>query len=203
MKKCLLLKEAGFSFDKIGELVKSFPAIGGTRRAIPLGAEQMDFLRDHKIGPENQRGVSMKKTRIIFFLLSLISALSYFPAYAAEEEKPAKKPSGIGAPKVEESTCLGCHSEIQTLWKMGKHNSTVNCAFCHSETSGHLEDISMKPVTRLDPEACGSCHKDQYRTLLEVNMKSRAKVEKATTTSRSPTFDRLMMPHGFTKEHAE
>jgi hypothetical protein len=48
LKKCLLLKEAGFSFDKIGELVKSFPAIGGTRRVIPLGAGQMDFLRDHQ-----------------------------------------------------------------------------------------------------------------------------------------------------------
>ena len=38
---------------------------------------------------------------------------------------------------------------------------------------------------------------------MSVNLKSKAKVEKATTTSRSPTFDKLMMPHGFTKEHDE
>ena len=38
---------------------------------------------------------------------------------------------------------------------------------------------------------------------MSVNLKSKAKVEKATTTSRSPTFDKLMTPHGFTKEHDE
>jgi formate-dependent nitrite reductase cytochrome c552 subunit len=36
-----------------------------------------------------------------------------------------------------------------------------------------------------------------------VNLESRARVEKATFKSRSPLFDKLMTPHGFTKEHAE
>jgi len=41
------------------------------------------------------------------------------------------------------------------------------------------------------------CHPSQYETLMSVNLKSKAKVEKATTTSRSPTFDKLMTPHWF------
>jgi formate-dependent nitrite reductase cytochrome c552 subunit len=36
-----------------------------------------------------------------------------------------------------------------------------------------------------------------------ANPASKPKVEKATTTSRSPLFDTLMRPHGFTREHAE
>jgi len=145
----------------------------------------------------------MKKPWMILFFFLLIPALSFSATPIAKEKKTAKKPTKIAGPKVDESICLGCHPEIQALWESGKHNRAANCAVCHLETAGHLDDIFKKPVTRLDLEACGSCHKDQYRTLMEVNVKSRAKVEKATTTSRSPTFDKLMMPHGFTKEHAE
>jgi len=137
----------------------------------------------------------------VFSVLALILVLS-FSSGQAQPLKPSKKKPAV-PPKVDAPTCYGCHDQIKELMGLGKHAAPLNCAVCHLETGGHLEDISMKPVTRLDPEACGSCHKDQYRTLLEVNIKSRAKVEKATTTSRSPTFDRLMMPHGFTKEHAE
>jgi hypothetical protein len=104
---------------------------------------------------------------------------------------------------VDPQTCYGCHEQIKDLMGMGKHASRVSCAVCHLETSGHLDDTSRKPVTRFDLETCGNCHKDQYQSYLEVNFKSRAKVEKSTTTSRSPTFDKLMMPHGFTKEHGE
>ncbi|MBP1718090.1 MAG: cytochrome [Deltaproteobacteria bacterium] len=132
----------------------------------------------------------MKKPWMILFFFLLIPALSFSATPIAKEKKTAKKPTKIAGPKVDESICLGCHPEIQALWESGKHNRAANCAVCHLETAGHLDDIFKKPVTRLDLEACGSCHKDQYRTLMEVNVKSRAKVEKATTTSRSPTFGR-------------
>jgi formate-dependent nitrite reductase cytochrome c552 subunit len=145
----------------------------------------------------------MKRSWIVVSLVILVSALVFSTTLATTEKKPAKKSPEVSVPKMDESICLGCHSEIQTLWKKGRHDGVVSCAVCHSETEPHLSDTSKKPVTRLDPENCGSCHKDQYRTLMEVNLKSRAKMEKATTTSRSPTFDKLMMPHGFTKEHDE
>jgi nitrite reductase (cytochrome c-552) len=136
----------------------------------------------------------------IFF--SLIVLIFFVSAAQAQSPKPAKKTPAV-SPKVDAETCYGCHDQVRELMGLGKHAGRMNCAVCHLETAGHLNDLSQKPVTRLDLEVCGSCHKDQYRTLLEINVKSRAKVEKATTTSRSPTFDKLMMPHGFTKEHAE
>ncbi len=145
----------------------------------------------------------MKKNWILYSLAFLILPLTFPEAQAAKEHPPAKKPRQTAIRKVDAQICYGCHEQIKDLMGLGKHAARVNCAVCHLETSGHLDDISKKPVTRLDLENCGSCHKDQYRTLMEVNPKSRGKVEKATTTSRSPTFDKLMMPHGFTKEHAE
>ncbi len=99
--------------------------------------------------------------------------------------------------------CFGCHPQIQNLVESGKHVKGVNCALCHSETSAHLADSAKKPLTRLDLEICGSCHKEQWQTLMEVNLRSKAKLEKSTTTSRSPMSDKLLMPHGFTKEHDE
>ncbi len=55
----------------------------------------------------------------------------------------------------------------------------------------------------MDHATCGKCHKEQYESFVEVNHESKAKVEKGTFKSRSPLFDKLLAPHGFTKEHAE
>jgi hypothetical protein len=55
----------------------------------------------------------------------------------------------------------------------------------------------------MDLATCGQCHKEEYESIVSVDIDSRAKVEKATFKSRSPLFDKLLMPHGFTKEHAE
>jgi hypothetical protein len=82
---------------------------------------------------------------------------------------------------------LGCHTEIESLKTKGKHAKAVSCVGCHSNLQAHLDDTGKKTVTRLDPENCGACHKEQYQTYMAVNLKSRAKLEKSTTTSRSPT----------------
>ncbi len=74
---------------------------------------------------------------------------------------------------------------------------------CHEGLEKHLKDVESKPSTRLDHAACGKCHKDQYESFIEVNHESKPKVEKSTATSRSPLFDIVMKPHGFTREHAE
>ena len=98
--------------------------------------------------------------------------------------------------------CFDCHSEVQELYSGGKH-SRLHCSTCHSTLSQHLDDATNKPITNLELQKCAACHKEQYESFMHVNLQSKARVEKATTTSRSPTFDKLMAPHAFTKEHAE
>lgn len=146
----------------------------------------------------------MAKKGLIFLFSALVAlALAFSVAVAEKEKRPAKKPKAVVLKKVDEAVCFGCHPQVQDLMGRGKHAKDVHCALCHSETSGHLEDSAKKPFTRLDFESCGNCHKEQLRTLMEVNLKSKAKLEKATTTSRSPMSDKLLMPHPFTKEHDE
>jgi formate-dependent nitrite reductase cytochrome c552 subunit len=144
-----------------------------------------------------------KKAGLIFVAVFLTLAIPFSLTYAQKEKKPATKPKTQAVKSVDEATCFGCHTEIQALKGRGKHAKGLNCAVCHPDTSGHLADSATKPVTLLDPASCGACHKEQFQTLMEVNLKSRAKVEKSTTTSRSPLSDKLLMPHGFTWEHDE
>ncbi|NWF56867.1 MAG: ammonia-forming cytochrome c nitrite reductase subunit c552 [Syntrophaceae bacterium] len=133
----------------------------------------------------------------------IVLLISFSPTLAQKEKVPPPKPKAPPAERIDEGVCFGCHSEIEALKTKGKHAKAVSCTGCHSDVKAHLEDTGKKPLSRLDLENCGSCHKEQYQTYMAVNLKSRAKLEKSTTTSRSPTFDKLMFPHGFTKEHAE
>jgi formate-dependent nitrite reductase cytochrome c552 subunit len=121
--------------------------------------------------------------------LSLIFYLSY--ARSAKETIPKN-----------EATCYQCHEEIKSL-KVGNKHAPLPCGKCHGKLEEHLKDPEKLPDTNLELSLCGQCHPSQYETYISVNLKSKAKVEKATTTSRSPTFDKLMTPHGFTKEHDE
>ena len=113
---------------------------------------------------------------------------------------PATKPAAIKP--VDVAGCYGCHSEIEEFHAKGKH-AKVNCAHCHADTEKHAEDPSQKPVTKMEHVVCGGCHKEQYESFVSVNLQSKAKVEKATFKSRSPLFDKLIAPHGFSKEHGE
>ncbi|MBI5440518.1 MAG: ammonia-forming cytochrome c nitrite reductase subunit c552 [Deltaproteobacteria bacterium] len=99
-------------------------------------------------------------------------------------------------------TCYECHDEIEKLHAGGKH-ARVDCTSCHEGTEQHVKDQGVRPGTRTDHAACGGCHKAQYESFVAPNLNSKAKVEKATFKSRSPLFDKLSMPHGFTKEHDE
>src|SRR3972149_5763444 len=120
----------------------------------------------------------MKKGWIILLSAFIAMALAFSMAMAQKQKKPAQKPKAVAVKSVEEAICFGCHTEIQKLAGNGKHVKGVNCALCHSETSAHLDDSARKPLTRLDLESCGSCHKEQFQTLMEVNLKSKAKQEK-------------------------
>lgn len=74
---------------------------------------------------------------------------------------------------------------------------------CHEGTDKHLKNAAQKPDTRMDHATCGKCHKDQYESFVAVTYESKPKMEKSLSTGRSPLFDSIMMPHGFTREHAE
>ena len=145
----------------------------------------------------------MKKVWMVVLSALVVTSWAFSLALAEKEKKPAKKPKTVAVKSIDESACFGCHLEIQQLMTKGKHAKEVNCALCHSETAAHMADSAKKPVTRLDAEACAGCHKEQWQTSRAVNWKSKAKLEKSTSTSRSPMSDLLLMPHGFTKEHNE
>jgi uncharacterized CHY-type Zn-finger protein len=130
----------------------------------------------------------------MFFLLIIcfLVLISYF-SYARSAKEAVPK---------EEATCYSCHEEIKSL-KVGSKHTPLPCSRCHGQIAEHLKDPEKLPVTNLESGLCGKCHPSQYQTFTSVNLKSKAKVEKSTTTSRSPTSDKLLMPHGFTKEHNE
>lgn len=138
----------------------------------------------------------MKKGLFIsIFVVAVIAIGIYFTSANAEKAAPEKP--------VKVETCYGCHSEIKDFHSKGKH-SKVNCINCHENLEKHLkEGPSVKPITKMDHATCGKCHKEQYESFVAVNLESKPKVEKATATSRSPLFDTIMRPHGFTREHAE
>src|SRR4030042_5927937 len=136
--------------------------------------------------------VTMLKKRSLFILvlfLSFVVCLSFALA------QKGKAPPG-------DATCYTCHDGIKML-KAGHKHASLSCSRCHRKLSEHFADPGKMPETDLELSLCGDCHRSQYEALLSVNLKSKAKVEKATTMSRSPTFDKLMAPHGFTKEHDE
>ncbi|MCX7991134.1 MAG: ammonia-forming cytochrome c nitrite reductase subunit c552, partial [Proteobacteria bacterium] len=104
--------------------------------------------------------------------------------------------------KIDGKQCYQCHNEIKSL-KEGSKHSKLDCGLCHSGIKEHLGNPDTKPVTNLDLEACGKCHKDQYDSFFGVNYHKRAKKEKATPDGRAPLLDKLLSGHGFTREHAE
>ena len=114
----------------------------------------------------------------------------------------AKKETGPAPKAVKAEACFQCHDEIRQFAKKGKH-AQLSCTTCHEMLDKHMEDPGKKPITKMDHATCGKCHKEQYESFVEVNHESKAKVEKSSFKSRSPLFDKLMAPHGFTKEHGE
>lgn len=129
------------------------------------------------------------------FIMVVIALGVYFTTADAEKAAPEKP--------VKVEACYSCHTDIKDFHSKGKH-SKVNCVNCHGNLEKHLkEGPSVKPITKMDHATCGKCHKEEYESFVAVNLESKAKVEKASFKSRSPLFDKLIMPHGFSKEHAE
>lgn len=117
---------------------------------------------------------------------------------------PAPSAQALKAIAAEAATCVACHQPIKGFRDAGKHQS-VGCSSCHGELAAHITDSKKRPTTNVDPAACGTCHKPQFETLYTMNWAKTARKEKGLATGPSPTpaFDKLMMPHGFTREHNE
>ena len=135
--------------------------------------------------------------RMLAAVLSLLAA-SLLPAGLSAQSRTPGKP----AAKIDASTCYGCHAPIKEFHAGSKHKA-VSCASCHDRVDKHLADSSQRPVTRTDPAACGGCHKLQYESFATMNWNRPARSEKSQLTgvSPNPAWDKLMMPHGFTREH--
>ncbi|MBM4340388.1 MAG: ammonia-forming cytochrome c nitrite reductase subunit c552 [Deltaproteobacteria bacterium] len=142
---------------------------------------------------------------VVAVAIALVSII-YFTTADAQKAATKKKPMIPKAASKETlfdvKPCYGCHDEIKDFHAAGKHRK-VNCMSCHEGLEKHLKDVESKPATRMDHATCGKCHKEQYESFISVNLESKPKVEKSTATSRSPLFDIIMRPHGFTREHGE
>lgn len=127
--------------------------------------------------------------------LMVTAMAAFFVLFAATAMAAKEKP-------VNPKTCYECHDVVKELHAGGKHKN-VNCVNCHSGLKEHLADSSKHPVVDTSWEACGQCHKDQHDSFLTVSKHRPARDEKSQLTNRAPNpyWDKLMMGHGFTKEH--
>ncbi len=140
----------------------------------------------------------MKNLGLWFVLAGAFVLAAEGSYYQTAQAKKPVRPASIIKP----GDCYACHDEIKKFHQRGKH-AKLSCTTCHEGLEGHLKDSEKKPVTLTSLAVCGKCHQEQYSSFIEVNMEAKPKVEKATSTSRSPLFDSIMRPHGFTREHGE
>jgi formate-dependent nitrite reductase cytochrome c552 subunit len=140
----------------------------------------------------------MQKSRgraVLAFAFILTLCLTFGAGAAKQETAGASPQSGPAA-------CYPCHPQTQSL-KEGSKHAGLPCSLCHENTSAHLASFSVKPKTRIDASLCGGCHRNQYESSQKVNYEAPARKEKGIPTGRSPLQEKLLAPHGFTKEHNE
>ncbi|MDH5286786.1 MAG: ammonia-forming cytochrome c nitrite reductase subunit c552 [Betaproteobacteria bacterium] len=149
--------------------------------------------------------------QLVGLATAAFAALAFAASVQAQSAIPAKpaatpKPAATSAKQVaaDSAACYGCHAPIKEF-HVGARHATVGCAACHDGVAAHLANAKSRPVTKTDPAVCGSCHANQYRTMYTMNPEKTARKSKtlATGPSPNPAFDKLMQPHGFTREHNE
>lgn len=144
----------------------------------------------------------MSKKTVVTAVALCAMAPAALVAFAPQAE--AKAPKAVQEKNVNPATCYECHAPVKELHTMGKH-SKVNCVSCHGGLAKHLANPGpeTRPETRMSWETCGSCHKEQYESFMQVSFHRPARDEKSQLTNRSPNpyWDKLMAGHGFTKEH--
>jgi len=140
------------------------------------------------------------------FLVALALMLVGSETYAqAAAKAPAKAPAAATrvaakAPAFDAANCYECHEAIKGF-HAGSPHASVGCNACHGGLETHQAKGKGRPTTNMDPASCGSCHENQYRTLYTMNTDKTAFKEKSVATFTA--MDKILMPHGFTKEHNE
>src|SRR4029453_8219661 len=124
------------------------------------------------------------------------------PAAKADAKPAAAKAAAAEHAKFDASGCFGCHAPIKEFHDSGKHKGLA-CTACHSGIDAHLGNPSSRPMTSTDSATCGACHKNQFETSYQMDWHRVGRFEKKQTVgpSPNPSFDLLMTPHGFTREH--
>ena len=118
------------------------------------------------------------------------------PVLAQQAAKaPSKKASFDATP------CYGCHAPIKAFTPTA--STRLSCNSCHDGLDKHLGDANARRATKVEPAACGACHEKQFETMYTMNWNKLARNEKSNATgpSPNPAWEKLMTPHGFTKEH--
>jgi nitrite reductase (cytochrome c-552) len=137
--------------------------------------------------------------RFLVIALTIVVLLTtgFFQGFAAETRATREK-------QIQASPCYECHGTIKELHTGGKH-AKVQCGSCHMGIDKHLANpgAETRPLTDMAWEACGQCHKQQYDSFMKVAYHRPGRDEKSQLTNRAPNpfWDKLMMGHGFTKEH--
>jgi len=134
----------------------------------------------------------------------LILMLVTYGTPVSAQYKSAGAVKTTGEKDVDVKTCYGCHDTIKQLHTMGKHGK-INCVNCHSGLAKHVAapGPDTRPATNTSWEACGKCHKEEYDSFMQETYHRPGRDEKSQLTGRAPNpyWDKLMMGHGFTKEH--
>lgn len=145
----------------------------------------------------------MKKVFLLVLSFMLVSFGGV--AFAAKSTPKSSTPDYAKVVKkgVDFKQCYECHDTIKELRGMGKH-SNLACENCHGNIEAHLKEPTNHPTVYTEWQACGKCHKEQFESFMTVSKHRPARDEKSQLTNRSPNpfWDKLMMGHGFTKEHA-
>ena len=131
-------------------------------------------------------------------LLGLTAALALALGVASASAQTKPKPVKVKA--YDATECYDCHEAVKDFHLGGQHK-TVGCDSCHGGLDTHSPKGKGRPTTKTDSGSCGTCHTNQYRTLYNMNTEKTAYKEKGVATFGA--FDKLLMPHGFTREHNE
>ena len=139
----------------------------------------------------------------LVFATAAVHSQSPKPAPAKAPAATAAQPVVAAQPKAlpyDAKPCYECHEAIKTFHSDNAHK-TVGCDACHGGLDTHKAKGKGRPTTIMDPGNCGSCHENQFRTLYTMNPEKTAQKEKSVATFTA--MDKILAPHGFTREHNE
>ena len=133
-------------------------------------------------------------------------ALLLGPALAQAQDKVQARPvatikaSMAKTKAFDAKDCYECHEAVKGFHVDSAHK-TVGCDACHGGLDTHRPKGKGRPTTNMDPANCGTCHQNQFRTMYQMNTEKTAHRDKTLPTFTA--MDKILAPHGFTREHNE